>query len=199
MIALSPVPLLVAQRFLPAVPGWRGQPKDFSIDLLHLLSTWGAAELSRSLVGGVVTVFALALEGLVGGHLWPTSWPILLQFAFGLLMGEFLAYWLHRACHGVPMLWRIHAMHHSSERLYVFAAGRNHPLNAFLMHFVHLLPLTLLGAPPAVIALSAAFTGVHGMLQHCNVDLRHGVLNQLFASACTLQSRVGMLRRCMAY
>lgn len=183
VIVLSPLPLLLAQRYLPAVAEWRGKPKDFSIDLLHMMSTWGAAEASRAIVGGVATSTAVALQAWVGGHLWPTGWPLMLQFAFGLVVGEFLAYWFHRACHEVPLMWRIHAMHHSSERMYVFAAARNHPMNAFFMNVAHLLPLTLLGAPPTVIALTAVFHGVHGLLQHSNVDLRHGPLNWVFATA----------------
>jgi sterol desaturase/sphingolipid hydroxylase (fatty acid hydroxylase superfamily) len=183
VIILSPLPLLLAQRWIPAVPEWRGKPKDFGIDLLHMASTWGAAEASRAIVGGVATFGAVALQKVVGGHLWPTSWPLFLQFVFALLMGEFLAYWFHRACHETPLLWRIHAMHHSSERMYVFAAARNHPMNAFMMQVAHLLPLTLLGAPPEIIALTASFHGVHGLLQHCNVDLRHGVFNYVFSTA----------------
>jgi sterol desaturase/sphingolipid hydroxylase (fatty acid hydroxylase superfamily) len=183
VLVLAPLPLLLAQRFIPAVPEWRGTSKDFSIDLLHMMSTWGAAEASRAIMGGAVTFAMVALSGLVGFHLWPTDWPIAAQFVVGLLVGELLAYWFHRACHEVPLLWRIHAMHHSSERMYVFAAARNHPMNAFVMHFAHLLPLTLLGAPPMVIALAASFHGVHGLLQHCNVDLRHGVFNLVFATA----------------
>src|SRR5687767_4771929 len=80
VIVLAPLPLLLAQRFIPAVPEWRGNPKDFSIDLLHMLSTWGAAESSRAAIGGVATFAAVALQPWVGGHLWPTGLPILLQF-----------------------------------------------------------------------------------------------------------------------
>ena len=177
------IPLLAAQRWMPAVSEWRGSAKDFSIDLLHMASTGATSELSRALIAGLMTWAAMALETTIGAGLWPTGWPLLLQVAFGLSMGEFLAYWVHRSCHTVPLLWRIHAMHHSSERLYVLAAARNHPMNAALMQAGHLLPLTLLGAPHEVIAIAAAFHGVHGMLQHANVDLAHGPLNWIFATA----------------
>lgn len=183
VVLFSILPLLAAQRWIPAVPGWRANPKDYSIDLLHMASTGATSEVSRALVAGLMTWAAMALQAVVGAHLWPVGWPLPLQFAFALLMGEFLAYWVHRSCHTVPLLWRIHAMHHSSERLYVLAAARNHPMNAALMQAGHLLPVTLLGAPLEILALSAAFHGVHGMLQHANVDFRHGPLNWLFATA----------------
>lgn len=183
VITLSSVPLMLAQRWLPAEREWFTRPKNFSLDLLHMVSTGTMIEGMRTLVLGAVLSAAVALHAIWGGAMWPTDWPLILQFGLGLLIGDFGAYWIHRACHRLPIMWRVHAMHHSSEKMYVFAAVRNHPMNAFLMHSSHLLPLTLLGAPVEVIALTSVFTGVNGMLQHANIDLRHGMFNYVFATA----------------
>ncbi len=183
VITAATLPLLVAQRLLPAERSWVGRPSDFGIDLLHMLSTGAFTELWRILTLGLLYEGAALLASLVGTGLWPTEWPLLLQFPLAVLIGEFFAYWMHRACHRVPLLWRLHALHHSSERMYVFAAARNHPMNAILMHTCHLLPLALLGAPTELLALSGVLTGVHGLLQHCNVDLKHGAFNLVFATA----------------
>lgn len=184
VILLSTIPLLLAQRLLPAEAEWSARPKHFTIDLLHMATSGFALEAVRVLTLGVLIQIALSLHGALGADdLWPTSFPIVFQLGFGILVGDIGAYWVHRACHKFPLLWRIHAVHHSSERMYVFAAARNHPMNAILMHVSHLLPLTLLGAPIEIIALTSVFTGVHGMLQHCNVDLKHGWFNYVFATA----------------
>jgi sterol desaturase/sphingolipid hydroxylase (fatty acid hydroxylase superfamily) len=182
VIAASALPVLAAQRLVPAEPGWRGRPRDYSVDLLHLASTGLSTELFRLLTLGAVAEAAGWLSARVGAP-WPAGAPWAAQVPLALLLGEAFAYAIHRACHRVPLLWRIHAMHHSSERMYAFAAGRNHPLNAVLMHAGHVLPAALCGAPPEVLALCGAFTGVHGLLQHCNVDLRHGWLNGVLATA----------------
>ncbi|MEQ1504536.1 MAG: sterol desaturase family protein [Myxococcota bacterium] len=183
VVLASAVPLLIAQRFMPAEREWSARPGSFGIDLLHMASTGFTTDMLRVMTLGLVVQVAVALHGLLGGDLWPSSWPLLAQFAVALLIGDLGAYWVHRSCHRFPLLWRVHAMHHSSDRMYVFAAARNHPMNAILMHTMHLLPVTLLGAPIEVIALTSVFTGVHGMLQHCNVDLRHGWFNYVFATA----------------
>lgn len=183
VITGATLPLLLAQRFLPAERSWVGRPRDFGVDLLHMLSTGASTELWRILTVGLLYEVAAWLAGAVGTGLWPTSWPLLVQLPVGVLLGEFFAYWMHRACHRSPLLWRLHALHHSSERMYVFAAARNHPMNAILMHTCHVLPLALLGAPPELLALSGVLTGVHGLLQHCNVDLKHGWFNLVFATA----------------
>jgi sterol desaturase/sphingolipid hydroxylase (fatty acid hydroxylase superfamily) len=175
-------PVLWAQRVLPAVPEWRGTPRDFAVDLLHFASTGAATEVFRLLSLGAVYEAAGCLSARVG-PLWPAGAPWALQFVGALLLGELFAWTVHRACHRSPLLWRIHAMHHSSERMYVFAAARNHPMNAVLMHAGHVLPAALLGASPEVLALCGVFTGVNGLLQHCNVDLRLGWLNGVLATA----------------
>ena len=182
VVALATLPVLGAQRLVPAEAAWRGTPRDFSVDLLHFVSTGLSTELFRLLSLGAVYEAAAWLAGRAG-PLWPAGAPWAVQVPAALLVGEAFAYAIHRACHRVPFLWRIHAMHHSSERMYAFAAARNHPMNAVLMHAGHVLPLALLGAPPEVLALCGVFTGVHGLLQHCNVDLRHGWANAVLASA----------------
>lgn len=183
VIACSSVPLLVAQRFMPAEKDWVARPKHYTIDLLHMVATGFMTDSARAFILGVVLSVAVSLHGLLGTDLWPSSWPLMFQMALGLLIGDLGAYWVHRSCHRSELLWRVHAMHHSSEKMYVFAATRNHPMNAILMHTSHLLPLTLLGAPIEVVALTSVFTGVNGMLQHANVDLRHGWFNYVFATA----------------
>lgn len=175
--------LLVLQRVIPYREAWRGRPSDFGIDLLHMLGTSVAGELWRALVFGLVVQVSVLLAAWVGGSLWPTGLPWLVQFALAMLVGDLGAYWAHRLCHTSPLLWRIHAMHHSTERMYVFAASRSHPLNFVLAWGAAALPLLLLGAPESVITLVGAFTAVHGLLQHANVDLRHGVFNEIFATA----------------
>lgn len=183
LITAASIPLLLAQQVIPARPDWRGKPKDFSIDLLHMAITGLATEGWRMLTLGLLYEGAGAFSQRFGIGLWPTSWPVIAQFVLAVLVGEFLAYWMHRSFHRIPVLWRLHAVHHSSERMYVFAAARNHPMNAVLMHSCHVLPLAALGVPVEILALSGVFTGVHGLLQHCNVDLRHGWFNLLFATA----------------
>ncbi len=182
-IFLSAVPILLAQRWMPFEERWRARPRDFGLDLLHMASTATATEGYRALSVGLLTGAALWLQGTVGATLWPSSWPMWLQLALALIVGDFGAYWVHRACHSSSLMWRVHAMHHSSDKLYVFASARNHPMNAILAYGSQLLPLTLLGAPIEVIALLSVFTGVNGMLQHANVDLYHGPLNWVFATA----------------
>src|SRR5687767_13456185 len=49
------------------------------------------------------------------------------QVAAALIAGDFVVYWFHRACHRFELLWRFHAVHHTSEHLDWVAAHREHP------------------------------------------------------------------------
>jgi sterol desaturase/sphingolipid hydroxylase (fatty acid hydroxylase superfamily) len=53
----------------------------------------------------------------------------------------------------------------------------------FAQQFLAVTPLVLLGADMRIIALHTLFTAIHGMFQHCNVDIRLGPLNWFFSMA----------------
>ena len=40
---------------------------------------------------------------------------------------DIVAYWIYRAYHDVPLLWRLHVIHHSDVNLDVSSASRFHP------------------------------------------------------------------------
>jgi len=183
LIACATVPMILGQLVMPYEERWRASPRDVSLDLLHMLSTGVATEGWRTVTLGALLALSTWMTGQLGDTPWPRDWPVVAQFAAAMVIGDFGAYWVHRLCHRYDVLWRVHAMHHSSERLYMFSSGRNHPGNAILAYGSQLLPLTLLGAPVEVLALVSVFTAVHGMLQHANIDLRHGLFNHVFATA----------------
>ncbi len=53
-----------------------------------------------------------------------------------MIVSEFGSYWAHRLMHERPLLWRLHAVHHSAERLYWLNAGRFHPLDTAMQYVV---------------------------------------------------------------
>ena len=129
---------------------------------------------------------------ILAGHLsekgpgaWPDHWPLIVQVIVMVFTVDFFRYWLHRACHLVTPLWKLHEVHHSPDILYVVNVGRFHPLEKALHFFVDTLPFILLGAGPEVIAGYFLAYSVNGFFQHSNVKLRYGFLNYLVASAET--------------
>ena len=173
----------LAERFVPHHGSWLHSRGDLHVDA------------GLTLISGVVTnglglvtlsygaVMAASLAEGVGFALWPTGWPLLAQLLVALVVAELPKYALHRLQHEWPPLWRIHAVHHSAERLYWLNAGRFHPIDIGLDYLVGVGVLVVLGAGPAVVALFALVSAVHGVFQHANLPLRCGPLNWFFSMA----------------
>ncbi len=111
-----------------------------------------------------------------------TAFPFLVQVLAATLLAELTSYWAHRLHHALPALWWLHALHHGSERLYALNNFRIHPLNYAINYLFGIGPLLLLGAPEAVVLGYLALTYPVLMLQHANLPLRNGWLNQVFST-----------------
>ena len=157
---------------LPFRPAWLRSHGDLRTDLAHLAVTSNVVTAAR----WAVTVGFVALVGPTGLAAWPTAWPLWAQVALITVIQGFFGYWVHRAHHGLPILWRLHAVHHSAPRVYWLNQARVHPIESILDGFT-LLPLLLLGAPERALLAFTAFSGMHLTLQHANIDLRLGPLN----------------------
>ncbi len=105
----------------------------------------------------------LDIEGLLPG--WAA---IAVAVAVALVGG----YWGHRLTHRVPLLWRFHAVHHSTDQMDWIAAARLHPFDAAFTQTCAVLPLVVLGYQAGVFAGVAALIVVLAIFQHANVRLR---------------------------
>lgn len=175
--------LTALERAHPYHEEWLHSHGDIRTDLVHNLVNFWIPEVYTIVFAGGLTVAAAWLSSATGVELWPAQWPLLGQLLLALVLGELGTYWIHRWMHENPFLWRFHAAHHSAPRLYWLNAGRFHPIDLFTQQFLAVTPLILLGADTGVIALHTLFTAVHGMFQHCNVDVRLGPLNWFFSMA----------------
>ncbi len=112
---------------------------------------------------------------------WPHNYPIWIQILIMILSGDFLRYWLHRAAHTWPLLWRFHAVHHSVHKLYWLNLGRFHPLDRTLQLFCDTFPFILLSISKEVLALYLLIYSIKGFFQHCNVDVKLGWFNYIIS------------------
>lgn len=112
---------------------------------------------------------------------WPHNYPIWIQILIMILSGDFLRYWLHRAAHTSPLLWRFHAVHHSVHKLYWLNLGRFHPLERTLQLFCDTFPFILLSLSKEVLALYLLIYSIKGFFQHCNIDLKLGWFNYIIS------------------
>ena len=117
-------------------------------------------------------------RGLV--QFWDSANPVLV-IAVTLLLGEFVIYWRHRFEH-LPLLWPMHAVHHSDEAMTWLALLRKHPLAYILALFVDSAPLLLLGLPVWAIAAVALVRAWWGHFIHADVPWTLGILGKWIIS-----------------
>jgi sterol desaturase/sphingolipid hydroxylase (fatty acid hydroxylase superfamily) len=103
--------------------------------------------------------FALAALPLSG------QVPVLVP-AFG-----FLAYWLHRFSHQVPLLWRFHRIHHSDRFVDPSTSLRHHPGEVFLTFAVFQLAILALQPSPQAVAVVALIERCFGVATHTTLAL----------------------------
>lgn len=172
------VVVALLERVAPYEPDWnRDHDGDTVVDTLHLL-------VSYLLIQSAVAM-AFGLRELLpeSWGLWTRSAPMWMQVGLAGLIMDLGLYAMHRASHASSFLWRLHAIHHSPERLYWLNGGRRHPLSALVLAAPGLTVLLALGATPIAVGAWMSFMSVHLAFQHANLDYRLGPLRHVLSVA----------------
>ena len=74
------------------------------------------------------------------------SAPLPIQFVGAILVADLTQYWVHRAFHSWPVLWRFHAIHHSAEAMDWLAGSRLHLVDAIVTRGLTYVPIYVLGS-----------------------------------------------------
>lgn len=97
--------------------------------------------------------------------------PALLILSVALIARTLLSYWMHRAMHAVPLLWRIHRVHHTDPALDISTSLRHHPLE-LVLGVVPLLGLVMaLGLPVWAALLADAVMLAGSLFKHLDIEL----------------------------
>jgi len=113
---------------------------------------------------------------------WVQSLPFWLQVFLILLVADLVQYWTHRAYHEVPMLWRLHAVHHSAKHMDWLAGSRQHIIELLITRTLVLAPIFVLGFSKEVIDLYIVIVGFQAVFNHANVSVRLGPLRYLIVT-----------------
>ncbi|MFZ5733673.1 MAG: sterol desaturase family protein [Pseudomonadota bacterium] len=125
------------------------------------------------------------LYALLGIPSVPTAFwadvPVWALVPFAIIVHDFANYWNHRLMHR-PLLWPVHAIHHSDPDVTGLTTYRIHMLEGLVMWTSYTVLLSWLGLPQDAIGLGAVFVILHNIYVHVNVDWDHGPLRLLIAS-----------------
>lgn len=97
--------------------------------------------------------------------------PNIVAIVLSLVLLDILIYWQHRLFHRVPMLWRLHRVHHADAHVDTSTGLRFHPLEIILSILIKLVAVITLGVPAiAVLIFEIALNGL-ALFNHANIRL----------------------------
>jgi sterol desaturase/sphingolipid hydroxylase (fatty acid hydroxylase superfamily) len=127
--------------------------------------------LVRVTVGGVAyTAAVFAADQGVGLLHWRPL-PALAAAAMTLLVLDFAIYFQHVLFHAVPVLWRLHRMHHADLDVDATTGLRFHPLEILLSLGLKAAVVVLLGAVPWAVVAFEILLNAASVFNHGNVAL----------------------------
>lgn len=84
---------------------------------------------------------------------------------------DFVIYIQHVMVHAIPMLWRLHRVHHADPDYDVTTGARFHPLEIIFSMLIKFATILLLGPPVIAVILFEVILNVTAMFNHGNVGL----------------------------
>ena len=112
----------------------------------------------------------LADKGGWGLFNWVSA-PEIVAVTVSLLVLDLSTYVEHRLKHRIPVLWRIHRLHHSDPGVDVTTSLRHHPLEVLLRTTANVAVATAIGMPPVAAVVYLLLTAVTSVLSHADLRL----------------------------
>jgi sterol desaturase/sphingolipid hydroxylase (fatty acid hydroxylase superfamily) len=120
----------------------------------------------------LLAVGAAIHAGTIGwGVLNQVDLPAWVEIAFTILFLDFAIWFQHLITHKVPVLWRLHRVHHADRDIDVTTAIRFHPVEIVLSMLLKIGLVYLLGAPAFAVILFEITLNSTAMFNHANIKL----------------------------
>ena len=149
--------------------------------VLNRKQRW-VGNLSMVVIGAVVARLLLPAT-LLGVSSWAeseglglfnsigSSLPFELVVILCVLLQDVVIYWQHRLFHTVPVLWRIHKMHHADSHVDTTTGLRFHPIEIALSLCIKAAVIVLFGVPALAIVIFEVALNAFSLFNHSNIRL----------------------------
>ena len=123
-------------------------------------------------------IFPLAGVGLAA-FCAKSGWGILNHFPvpfwvavpLAVIAMDFVIWLQHVMVHAVPLLWRLHRVHHADLDYDVTTGARFHPLEIVLSMLIKFATIVVLGPPVIAVVIFEVLLNATAMFNHGNIDL----------------------------
>ena len=157
---------VLAARRLQRIPRSSRWPGNFVVVVLGAITVR---------VGFPLTAAGLALMASDRGWglLNQVEMPFDITILLSVLVLDMAIYFQHRMFHALPLLWRLHRMHHADLEFDVSTGLRFHPIEVLLSMAIKMLIVLLIGAPALAVLVFEILLSTSSLFNHGNVRLPH--------------------------
>ena len=142
-------------------------------------SRWAAnlsiVALDTVLVRLLFPIFPVGLSLLAKERGWGVlnlfGLPSWMEVIIGVVALDLVIYLQHVLFHFLPILWRLHRMHHTDRDLDVTTGTRFHPLEIVLSTGIKLVAVALIGAPALAVLIFEVLLNAASQFNHGNIAL----------------------------
>ncbi len=140
----------------------------------RLVANFGLGIVNALLLAALPVSAVLAAEWARQRQFGLSYWldlPLWAEVTSTLVAWSFASYWLHRAEHRIPLLWRMHQVHHADTAVDLSTGVRHHPGEALVVAVLMSGLAALLGLSAVAIAAYALVAGGFALWTHLNLSL----------------------------
>ncbi|WP_137222377.1 sterol desaturase family protein [Shewanella sp. MEBiC00475] len=115
--------------------------------------------------------FALYTTQQQWGLLHYVELPYWANIIISILLLDMLIYWQHRLFHIIPLLWRLHKVHHADRLVDSSTALRFHPFEIIASLGIKAITIVILGIPAEAVILFEILLNGFAIFNHANIRL----------------------------
>lgn len=124
----------------------------------------------------------LAVAPLAHVRAWVVTLPFVVQFIAIMFLTDMVQYWVHRAFHRVPWLWKFHSVHHSARSMDWMAGARMHFMEILVLRSMTVIPMYVLGFSAAAMNTYIFVVYLYSTFVHANLSWRFPVLEKILVT-----------------
>ena len=137
---------------------------------ISIVNTLVSAGMKLGL-GAAAVLASMDAEARGWGLFHLLDWPFWLEVAVCFVILDFAIWLQHLASHKIPVLWRLHRVHHADRDIDVTTAIRFHPVEIALSMGFKIALVYALGAPLIAVILFEVVLNGAAMFNHANIRL----------------------------
>lgn len=146
---------------------------------MRWVNNLGLVFLNSALMKMIIPISLIWFADYLANHQWGLfnafEVPFLVSFILSIIILDLTIYFQHRLFHAVPLLWRLHRLHHADLDYDVTTGLRFHPIEILLSMVIKFTLVAALGAPGLAVVVFEIILNGMAIFNHANIKLPQGL------------------------